>query len=175
MAYIGILAGGLTGFLYWYFIGCESGTCPITSNKFISIGYGALLGAFLFTSFGFSKIKNEIKDDEEKAGQEESYKNITSEEFELMIIDSELVIIDVRTPNEWQSGYIPGTDKFLDFHSDNFFKEMSSLDKSKNYIIYCRSGNRSGKACEKMSKSGFKNLHNLSGGIINWKGEIKKD
>lgn len=175
MAYIGILVGGLAGFLYWYFIGCESGTCPITSNKFISVGYGALLGAFLFTSFGFSKINSKINGEVEKTGQEESYKNITSDEFELMIKESDYIIIDVRTPDEWQSGYIPATDMFLDLYSGKFNEEINSLDKSKSYIIYCRSGNRSGKACEIMSKSGFKNLHNLSGGINKWKGEIKKD
>ncbi len=38
------LAGGLGGFAYYYFIGCTSGTCPITSNPYVSMGYGALIG-----------------------------------------------------------------------------------------------------------------------------------
>lgn len=175
MMYIGILAGGLTGFLYWYFIGCESGTCPITSNKFISIGYGSLMGAILFTSFGFSKTNDKIKGEVDKTEQEESYKNINTEEFELMINESDYVVIDVRTSDEWKSGYIPEADKFLDFYSGNFNEEINSLDKSKSYILYCRSGNRSAKACEIMSKSGFKNLYNLSGGILKWKGDLKND
>jgi hypothetical protein len=43
---IGIMAGGLLGFLYYYFIGCETGTCMISSNPFISVPYGSLLGFF---------------------------------------------------------------------------------------------------------------------------------
>ena len=40
-----VLLGGVGGFAYYYFIGCASGSCPITSNPYISTGYGALIGA----------------------------------------------------------------------------------------------------------------------------------
>ncbi len=48
---IGIFTGAAAGFAYYYFIGCTSGTCPITSNPYISIIYGALLGYLLFDMF----------------------------------------------------------------------------------------------------------------------------
>ena len=48
---IGILAGGIGGFAYYHFIGCASGTCPITSNPYISIVYGALLGYLFLDMF----------------------------------------------------------------------------------------------------------------------------
>lgn len=48
---IGLLAGGTGGFLYYHFIGCASGTCPITSNPYISVLYGALMGYLLFDMF----------------------------------------------------------------------------------------------------------------------------
>lgn len=175
MTYIGILIGGVAGFLYWYFIGCASGTCPITSNKFISITYGALLGSLLFSTFAGSATRK--KDEVTTSGKDSGkvYKNINAEEMKTMTEDTEFVIIDVRTPSEWNNGYISGTDKFIEYNSYDFEKNIQELDKTKNYILYCRSGNRSGKACEIMSRSGFKNLHNLSGGIIQWTGEIKKD
>jgi rhodanese-related sulfurtransferase len=43
----------------------------------------------------------------------------------------------------------------------------------KNYYIYCRSGARSSRACKIMGKAGFKNLYNLKGGILSWKGNIQ--
>lgn len=56
----GSILGALGGFLYYYFIGCSSGTCPITSNPYISIAYGALMGYLLFDMF-----KKKKKDDPE--------------------------------------------------------------------------------------------------------------
>jgi hypothetical protein len=45
--FIGVVAGGVVGFLYFYFVGCKSGTCAITTNPYRSILFGALLGFFL--------------------------------------------------------------------------------------------------------------------------------
>jgi len=48
---IGATAGATGGYLYYYFVGCQSGTCAITSNPYISILYGALMGYLLFDLF----------------------------------------------------------------------------------------------------------------------------
>jgi hypothetical protein len=48
---IGILVGAVSGFMYWYFVGCNSGSCSITSSPINSSVYGALMGALLFSSF----------------------------------------------------------------------------------------------------------------------------
>lgn len=175
MTYTGIIIGGAAGFLYWNFIGCTSGTCPITSNKFISIAYGALLGGLLISTIASSKSADTITNFFKGKDSTEKYKNINSSEMITLISDTNYVIIDVRTPGEWKSGFIEGADLFIDINSTDFEDQIRQLDKSKNYIVYCRSGNRSSKACEIMGSNGFKNLHNLSGGIKNWNGEIKKD
>ncbi|HNW29084.1 MAG TPA: DUF6132 family protein, partial [Spirochaetota bacterium] len=44
---LGIGIGGIAGFLFYYFIGCSTGTCPITSNPYGSVLYGALMGAMV--------------------------------------------------------------------------------------------------------------------------------
>lgn len=63
-------------------------------------------------------------------------------------------VIDVRTPEEVAAGYLEGALKF-DFQGPNFASEIATLDKSKDYVIYCRSGNRAGGAINFMKQSGF--------------------
>lgn len=48
---IGIFVGGVAGYLYYHFVGCASGTCPITSNPYITVAYGALMGYLLLDMF----------------------------------------------------------------------------------------------------------------------------
>ena len=48
---IGILIGAIAGYAYYYFVGCASGTCPISSKPLNSTAYGAMMGALLFNSF----------------------------------------------------------------------------------------------------------------------------
>lgn len=48
---IGVLVGALVGFMYWKFVGCNSGTCAITSKPLNSTAYGALMGSLLFSIF----------------------------------------------------------------------------------------------------------------------------
>jgi len=74
----------------------------------------------------------------------------------------------VRTPEEIDKGYIKNS-IFIDFKNDNFIKEISKLDKSKVYLIYCKVGGRSGKAMQLMEKRNFTHLYNMLGGFDEWK------
>jgi rhodanese-related sulfurtransferase len=76
------------------------------------------------------------------------------------------VLLDVRTPMEFNSGNIAGSLN-IDIMGFEFQDQVSKLDKNKTYFIYCRSGNRSGQACAIMSEMGFKTF-NLIGGIGAW-------
>lgn len=73
------------------------------------------------------------------------------------------VLLDVRTPMEVRSGALPDAVN-IDFMSNAFAKQVAALDKSKTYLVYCRSGNRSGQACQLMHKMGF-DVRNLLGGV----------
>ncbi|MBP1675986.1 MAG: hypothetical protein H6Q20_545 [Bacteroidetes bacterium] len=53
----GIVTGAIGGYLYYHFVGCQSGTCPITSNPYISVIYGALIGYLLFDLFKKKETK----------------------------------------------------------------------------------------------------------------------
>ncbi|MBS1519013.1 MAG: rhodanese-like domain-containing protein [Bacteroidetes bacterium] len=175
MTYLGIVVGGVAGFLYWKFIGCASGTCPITSNKFISIAYGALLGSLLFSSIAGSATRKSFFGNLFSKDSASSYLNISPEEMMNLTSDTNYIVIDVRTPEEWRSGYIPETKYFIDYNSQDFNDKVLKLDTAGKYIIYCRSGNRSARACKTMHNLGFRHLYNLSGGIIKWNGDLKKD
>ena len=52
---VGILVGSIAGLLYWKFVGCESGSCPVSSSPYISTLYGAILGGLLFSIFRIEK------------------------------------------------------------------------------------------------------------------------
>lgn len=78
------------------------------------------------------------------------------------------VLLDVRTPGEYEEGHIPQAIN-VDFLADDFEEEIEKLDKNKNYYVYCKSGNRSTKAIQKMEEAGFENLVNLKDGYSAYK------
>jgi rhodanese-related sulfurtransferase len=86
--------------------------------------------------------------------------------------DDNAVILDVRSPQEVEEGYIPGAVNIDIYLGQGFLEELQKLDKSKNYYVYCRSGNRSGQACAIMNSIGIPNAYNLEGGMLQWEGEI---
>ena len=94
---------------------------------------------------------------------------------ELIATDEDAVILDVRTPGEVEEGYIPNMKHYDFFEGQEFVEALESMDKTKNYYIYCRSGNRSGQACDIMTQMGFESTFNLEGGFMNWSGEIIED
>ena len=99
--------------------------------------------------------------------QTNKYQNIDAGEFRELMKDKDAVVLDVRTPGEVADGVVPGY-KMINLMSPDFEDQVSKLDKSKKYLVYCRSGNRSGQACQIMADLGFENLYNLVGGIGAW-------
>lgn len=83
------------------------------------------------------------------------------------------IILDVRTPQEFAEGHLERALN-INFYDENFKQQLSQLDKKKKILIYCKSGNRSGKAMAMMQEMGFKQIIDLAGGITQWKAESKK-
>ena len=69
-------------------------------------------------------------------------------------------------------GYIPGAGN-VDFLAEDFKEKIQELDKSKTYLLYCRTGKRTAKAGAAMKAAGFKKVIMLDGGITAWKEENK--
>jgi rhodanese-related sulfurtransferase len=96
-----------------------------------------------------------------------AYKNLSVEEFARMADDKQNVILDVRTPEEFQAGHIPGAVN-LDVSASDFQAKAALLDRSKIYLVHCASGVRSARACDKLNHLDFPNLYNLPGGFRAW-------
>lgn len=77
----------------------------------------------------------------------------------------EEIWIDVRRPEEWAEGTIPGVQRIV---LDDLPDHLEGLDKSKTYVLVCRSGGRSHRACQLMAEEGFNQLINFEGGMLAW-------
>ena len=86
--------------------------------------------------------------------------------------DNNSVVLDVRTQEEVNEGIIPNALHIDIYKGQGFIYELEELDKTKNYYVYCRSGNRSGQACAIMNQLGFDSAFNLEGGFNEWEGEV---
>ena len=84
--------------------------------------------------------------------------------------DSDFVILDIRTPGEYQSGHLQNA-VIIDFYSKSFADEIGRLDKEKSYLVYCRSGNRSARSMDLFKKLQFQKIYHLSSGINSWNSE----
>ena len=80
------------------------------------------------------------------------------------------LIIDVRTPEECETGILENAIMLDFFKSDFFQQEIAELDKSMTYFVYCRSGNRSSHTCAMIESMGIAKTVNLVGGMNAWTG-----
>ena len=104
----------------------------------------------------------------------QQFGNIDGESFGNGMKAEDAVILDVRTPTEYQSGRLQGA-ILLDYNNPSvFFEGLEDLDKKKRYFVYCKSGVRSAAACAMMRDRKFLAAYNLIGGIISWEGPIEK-
>tara|TARA_Y100000588_G_scaffold107090_1_gene117227 strand:+ start:350 stop:724 length:375 start_codon:yes stop_codon:yes gene_type:complete len=96
-----------------------------------------------------------------------SINQVNSDELLDFIDINNAVLVDVRTNDEYNSGYIENSIN-IDYFSDDFSENVEKLDKNTPIVLYCRSGKRSSKSANKLSKLGFKEIYNLQGGILDW-------
>ena len=102
-----------------------------------------------------------------------SYKTVSSTEAQQMIEDNkDALILDVRTAAEYESGHIPNAVNLS--NEDIQAGKVDSLkDKSQLIMVYCRSGNRSRQAAQKLAELGYTNVVDF-GGIQSWQGDSEK-
>ena len=96
------------------------------------------------------------------------YKKTDILSLDKILNDTDIIILDVRTSEEINAGYIPNS-TFIDYYDKNFENKINLIDRSKKIYTLCKSGGRSVKAAEILSKNGFRNVYNLEGGFMRWK------
>ena len=95
--------------------------------------------------------------------------NLNATEFAAKIQDlPAATLIDVRTPDEFSKGHLQNAVNW-DWNGNAFDEQISGLDKTKPVLVYCLSGGRSGAAASHMRNAGFKQVFELSGGIMKWR------
>ena len=86
--------------------------------------------------------------------------------------DNNAVLLDTRTLMEYNEVRIPNS-QLMDLIDPNFESNLQNMDRTKNYYLYCRTGNRSFQAARLMKNYGFENVYNLKSGIVRWHGETE--
>lgn len=95
-------------------------------------------------------------------------KPLAPAEFKELIENASAVqVIDVRTPAEFATGYLPKAIN-IDFFDENFQSELDKLDRNKPVAVYCTVGQRSGKAYDMLVQMDFRNVYHLEGGLNAW-------
>ena len=127
---------------------------------------------------GFPKLKNTSLETASKQVSTK-YNNISVTEAKKLIQENqsnqEFAIIDVRTPAEFAENKIDPKAVNIDVDSPDFESEINKLDKSKSYLVYCRTGRRSAIASQKMTDSGFTKIQNMEGGTVEWFNSSQKN
>lgn len=80
----------------------------------------------------------------------------------------DFIILDIRTPKEFRTGHIKGAIN-VDYNKPNFQDNLNKLDKNTTYLLYCRSGGRTGRSLSVFRKLLFKDIIHLTHGIRSWK------
>jgi len=96
------------------------------------------------------------------------YRNLDPSEARVYLAqNSDVNIIDIRTPAEFWDGHVKGA-KIIDFYSPKYKQVWAQLDRDATYFVYCRTGNRSSQTLPMLVELGFKNIWHLRDGIVSW-------
>jgi rhodanese-related sulfurtransferase len=95
-------------------------------------------------------------------------KHVTSAEAKVLLAENgDIVILDVRTPEEFADGHLPNAVN-VDFRANDFAQRIAELDREKTYLVHCQSGGRSGKSLDAFGALLFKNIVHLDDGYGGW-------
>jgi rhodanese-related sulfurtransferase len=104
--------------------------------------------------------------------QDTTVKGIDDAVFDQKMKKRKTLVLDVRTSAEYNEGHVPGAINVDLLDSALFTNWIKGQNKKTTYLLYCRSGKRSGRALVMMQEAGYRKLYHLNGGITTWKGAM---
>lgn len=94
--------------------------------------------------------------------------NLPPKEFAARLRKEEApILLDVRTPNEFAQGALPGAVN-MDYLGESFWNQFEQLEAGRPIYVYCRTERRSLRVCMLLQNAGFERVYNLDGGLISW-------
>jgi rhodanese-related sulfurtransferase len=120
----------------------------------------ALVAAITFTA---------CSDDAPAKAGETVVHHVQAAEARQLVDDQKVVVLDVRTPEEFKAGSIGGAVN-IDFKAADFEQRLAALDRGRTYLVHCASGNRSTQSLAVFEKLNFPELYHLDGGFKAWEG-----
>lgn len=159
------VAGGTLG---WIHDGLPTTTSAGSSQKGSIKTTTMIMGAIVLAGaliMGNGLLAGNVPESESEP--EAHIERVPAQAFSQAVTQDEGIILDVRTPVEFAEGHIAGA-TVVDWNDPSFSSRVAELDKSKRYLVYCRSGNRSAQAVAAMREMGFTDIAELQGGVIAW-------
>jgi len=130
--------------------------------------FGVLVAIILITISLSGRLSSEpTQSSANSIGATRAITSLETPQFSSLMREESPILIDVRTPEEFATGHLKDAVN-IDFYSPNFRSEIANLDPTKQYALYCRSGNRTSQTLSMMRTMGFSNVSDLKGGIVAW-------
>jgi rhodanese-related sulfurtransferase len=127
----------------------------------------SLVAAFVLVAAGCGGGSSGATAGETTAGASSAVTLVSPADAQALIEGGDVEVVDVRTPAEFAEGHLDGA-TLVDFYEPDFADRIAELDRDREYVVYCRSGNRSSQATAMMAARGFTDVNDVDGGIVAW-------
>lgn len=145
----------------------RAGRMQVAQIRVWSVTVAGLLAAMLVVACGSTETTTGAATSAESGSAGIRVVQVTEAETIHADRSEDMIVLDVRTPEEFAAGHLDGA-VMIDFYAEDFAEQLAGLDPQASYLLYCRSGNRSGQTRELMADLGFADVADIDGGIVAW-------
>lgn len=122
----------------------------------------------LLLTAGLGLVAFAASEGDDGAGEIPGVRGLPAKDAAPLLDDPDVVVLDIRTPPEVAQARLRDEQVHIDMHQPDFVDQVGQLDRDTRYVMYCRSGNRSGQARALFEQLGFRDVVDVADGIIGW-------